>query len=338
MASFLTALGSIADQYGQAKNAANEEKLAQANKEREFSMRQKQLGLETQAGERAERQLKAELARGKYLDMNLPTFTKAGARYKTFYNTEAGKFEPVQIGQVTGDPVGALKKAMAILSPEGQALVQSTYESEMTSTGGDEGKATEKASALVDKLVESKMAADAAKERSEANRQAAFDRQTRSLKAAKERQQSGFTEREKLNKGVTDAYSQAVDSDIRVSRMVQDISEATNNPNGAGAFDMDLLAQHIALTMGSIKGGVRSKAMIDEHRNAVALMERVKRAIDSGVRGAQLSPEQRLNFLHLARTVSQGNREKYESIRSEIQGAGPEQESTEQFDLQPEQE
>jgi hypothetical protein len=346
MSSFLTALTSIGSQYGEAKEEARQEKEVRAEKLRNFDIREAQLQLERQAGERAQRQLEQNLKAGKFLDFNLPTYTEGGVRYKTFYDTEAGKFAPVQIGRYTNS-VDGLKHVMSLLPKEQQPLVQSAYESTLQSTG-DEPKALEKATELVNKLAERKMIEDAAEERRQRTQEAVEKRAQKSRAAASQRQQASFAEREKLNSSVTKALGEQVDADNRVTRMVVDLMDANNaeqHPDdprykdGAGAFDMDMLSQHVALTFGAIKGGMRSKAMIDEHRDAVALLERVKRAYQSGVRGSQLSPQQRNNFLKLGRIAQQAAHDKYKALRAEVQSTGPvdrDEEAGDTFDLQPE--
>jgi hypothetical protein len=151
MAAFLSALTGIANQAGEAKTSADQDKFERAEKMKSMDIRQAQLDLDRQAGQRQQKMLEQNLRAGKYLDMNLPMTSEGGVRYKQFYNTEKGAFEKVPIGK-TGDPLAGLKQVMGLLNPEQQTMVQSAYESTLQSSGGDEAKASEKAEALVERL------------------------------------------------------------------------------------------------------------------------------------------------------------------------------------------
>lgn len=338
MSSFLTAFSSLASQYGEAKDLARKEEEARKERLQEFGLRERQLGLEEQAGQRAQeagqraqQEFEFRKKQGRYIDFGLPMYSEGGKRYKQFWDTEAGKWSAVELpGSAGGDALSILKRRVASLPKEQQSGPVDEFESEFEATG-DQQKGLEKANALVDRLIE------------ENTRQKALDaRAEKSRQAAAERQRAGFKEREKLSAPVTKAQTDAIDADSRVQRMIDDIQSASNAelnpakfPDGAGAFDMDLLSQHIALTFGAIKGGVRSKAMIDEHRDAVSLLERVKRAYQGGAHGSQLTPGQRANFLKLGQIAQKAAWDKYDDLRKTIQGYQPLEQQ--QFDLQPEQ-
>lgn len=341
--SALTSIGDVGAQAGSAVNDVRAERQARADKMREFDIRDAQLQLERQAGERAERALQQHLKAGKYVDLGLPTSMENGVRFKTFWDAEQGRFSRVPIGRSAADPLGGLKQVISKFPQEQQDLIKANYESTLQATGGDADKALEKADALVTKFAETNQTQAAEEERRKKTQLAIDERARLAREAAAGRQRNAFRERERLNSKVMTDHEAAVDADNRVTRMIADIQDADNAendpkkyPDGAGAFDMDLLSQHVALTFGAIKGGMRSKAMIDEHRNAVALLERAQRAYQSGARGSQLSPGQRRNFLKLARIAQQAAWDKYNVIKSDVQSGAVAPPQDQQFDLQPE--
>jgi hypothetical protein len=93
------------------------------------------------------------------------------------------------------------------------------------------------------------------------------------------------------------SYDLALDSDNRYQQMIQQAKE----PNPAG--DKALLFNHIAMTLGNVKGGRVTQAEIEAHLKARDLGSEVMQAWDKVLTGKTLTAEQRQNFLKLATEV-----------------------------------
>jgi hypothetical protein len=63
-----------------------------------------------------------------------------------------------------------------------------------------------------------------------------------------------------------------------------------------GAEDMLLLSQHLATTFGQVKGSRMNRDLIQEHKDAIGLQDRIERFGNNLASGAQLSPDQRKEF------------------------------------------
>ena len=66
-----------------------------------------------------------------------------------------------------------------------------------------------------------------------------------------------------------------------------------------GAEDMLLLSQHLATTFGQVKGSRMNRDLIQEHKDAIGMQDRIERFGNNLASGAQLSPDQRKEFGHL---------------------------------------
>jgi hypothetical protein len=311
--SALTSLASIANQFGEAKNAATEEKQARADKLKSMDVQDAYLQIAKQAEARQGQEFEQRKKAGDLIEF------KDGRIWSVSQN----KF----IDQQRPDPMNSLKEVMAHLDPRIKTKAESHAHALVDAYPNDPQGLIRKVLDDVGTMQRQLETEDATAERAKASREAADKRAEKSRESASKRQQAGFAEREKLNPKVLGALGDRVDADNRIIRMEADLADAEaaekdpqKHPDGTGAFDMDMLSQHVALTFGAIKGGMRSKAMIDEHRNAVALLEKIKRAYQSGVRGSQLSPEQRRNFLKLGRIAQQAAHDKYDAIKGSVQG------------------
>jgi hypothetical protein len=72
----------------------------------------------------------------------------------------------------------------------------------------------------------------------------------------------------------------------------------TNNPQ-TGAAGMVMLSQHIATTLGGVKGVSTGETMIHEHENALGLEQRIARMSDYFATGQPLSADQMNEFNHI---------------------------------------
>lgn len=326
MSAFLTSLASIGAQYGGAKDEARQEKEARADKVRRMDVEDAYLQLARQGEERSKAATDASIQRGDLI--------KVGNR---LWSVSKAQF----VDAPQSDPMADLKEFISKLDPKLKTRAESHARMASKAYVNDPQGYIQDELKYVDDLQKRQETEDATNERARLSREATDARAQKSREATASRQKAGFAEREKLNTSVLKTHGEAMDADARVSRMANDLAQAEKSPDGAGAFDMDLLSHHVALTFGAIKGGMRSKAMIDEHRNAVSLLERAKKMVQSGVRGAQLSPEQRRNFLKLGREAQAAAWDKYNAIKTEVRspsgGGGEEAAPDDSFDLQPEQ-
>lgn len=329
MSAFLTSLAQLGSQYGEAKEGARQEKQQIAEKAQKSDVEQSYLKLAQAAEQRQQQEQEYRKKAGDLIEF------KDGR----IWSVSQGKF----IDQQRPDPMDSLRKFYSTLDPKIRSKAEAQTQALTAAYGTDPKELVSKSLSYVDQL-QQRAETEAATEERQRKQQLSMDNRAKMAReAASGRQQNSFKEREKLNSKVMTDHEGAVDADNRVTRMVADMNDAENAerdpqkyPDGAGAFDMDMLSQHVALTFGAIKGGMRSKAMIDEHRNAVALLERAQRAYQSGTRGSQLSPAQRRNFLKLGRIAQQAAWDKYNVIKSDVQSGAVGVPQEQQFDIQPE--
>lgn len=332
MGGLLSALTSVVGTGAQAGDAVNDvraERQARADKLRSLDVNDAYLQLARQANERQQQEFEYRKKSGDLIEF------KDGR----LWSVSQGKF----IDPQRPDPMASLKKFYSTLDPKIRSKAEAQTEAMTSAYGTNPQELVSRSLAYVDKLQTAAETQAAEEERRQKTQLSVDNRAKLAREAAAGRQRNSFAEREKLNSKVLTDHEAAVDADNRVTRMITDMQDADNAekhpdkyPDGAGAFDMDLLSQHVALTFGAIKGGMRSKAMIDEHRNAVALLERAQRAYQSGVRGSQLSDAQRRNFLKLARIAQQAAYDKYNILKQDVGSGAVSTPQEQQFDLQPE--
>lgn len=113
------------------------------------------------------------------------------------------------------------------------------------------------------------------------------------------------------------AFNKAQEAQTNLNIMRQDLAKAGSSPTGAGAFDMDLLSRHIAMTFGTVKGIRGGQYLIEHHIKARSLPEGLEVMYQRLKNGDQLSPEQRINFVHLAEQRVQEFQREYDNIRAE---------------------
>jgi uncharacterized membrane protein len=101
-----------------------------------------------------------------------------------------------------------------------------------------------------------------------------------------------------LTKGLK-PYEDAYAADARLKQMEMQSQDQT------GASDMALLFNHMAMTGGNVKGMRMGELMTHEHMRARSIPEELGVLYNKAVAGEKLSPEQRVNFLRLAREVRQ---------------------------------
>jgi hypothetical protein len=329
---FLTSLAQLGSQVGDASNEARQEKAATAEKAQKMDVEQAYLQIAKQSEARQQQEQDYRKKAGDLIEF------KDGR----LWSVSQGKF--IEDRQQS-DPLEHLQKYYATLDPKIRDKARANTEALTAGYAHDPRQLVEKSLEYTHQLTQRQETEAAEEERRQKSQLSIDNRAKLAREAASGRQRNAFAEREKLNSRVLTNHESAIDADNRVTRMVADMTDAENAerdpkkyPDGAGAFDMDMLSQHVALTFGAIKGGMRSKAMIDEHRNAVALLERVQRAYQSGTHGSQLSSEQRRNFLKLGRIAQQAAYDKYNAIKSDVQsGAVAPPQEQQQFDIQPEQ-
>lgn len=110
-------------------------------------------------------------------------------------------------------------------------------------------------------------------------------------------QAAGMRAQQPFIKAGMGAYDAALQADNRYEQMLQQVA----NPNPAG--DKALLFNHIAMTLGAVKGGRVTEAEINAHLKARSLPDNVMQAWDQLETGKSLTPDQRQNFLKLATEV-----------------------------------
>lgn len=100
------------------------------------------------------------------------------------------------------------------------------------------------------------------------------------------------------------AFDLAMGEDRRFKVMhdiVKDIQK-TPSPANLGSLDAALIAYHMGMTVGQVKGMRSGKDLIQFHTAARSLPEDMQVAFEHWVNGADLSNEQRQNFVNLAET------------------------------------
>ncbi len=102
-------------------------------------------------------------------------------------------------------------------------------------------------------------------------------------------------------------FDQAMNEDKRLKMMATLAQKVVGDPtpDNIGSYDAALLAYHMGMTVGQVKGMRSGKDMVLMHEKARSLPESLRQAAESWVNGAQLSPEQRENFVDLAKQSRQ---------------------------------
>lgn len=100
---------------------------------------------------------------------------------------------------------------------------------------------------------------------------------------------------------------------VALKRSMQDALERIKSGKSmaVGADDMILLSNHIAMTMGQVKGARSGKQIIDEHRQARDLPSELQVLVDGWREGSRLSPGQREEFLATAQNRVSGYEKDY---------------------------
>lgn len=97
-------------------------------------------------------------------------------------------------------------------------------------------------------------------------------------------------------------FDVARSEDRRFKLMYDVLKRVKDNPtpDNVGSMDAALLAYHMGMTVGQVKGMRSGRDMVMLHEHARSLPESLRVAAESWVNGSQLSPEQRQNFVDLA--------------------------------------
>ena len=83
----------------------------------------------------------------------------------------------------------------------------------------------------------------------------------------------------------------------RSYQMFQDAYKAIQAGDAkTGAEDMLLLSQHLGTTFGQVKGSRMNKDLIEEHKDAIGIQDRIQRYANNLASGQMLSPDQRKEF------------------------------------------
>jgi hypothetical protein len=92
-------------------------------------------------------------------------------------------------------------------------------------------------------------------------------------------------------------YVNPAESIERSYQMFQDAYNAIKSGDAkTGAEDMLLLSQHLGTTFGQVKGSRMNKDLIQEHKDAIGMQDKIERFGNTLASGAQLSPDQREEF------------------------------------------
>ena len=92
-------------------------------------------------------------------------------------------------------------------------------------------------------------------------------------------------------------YVNPAESIERSYQMFQDAYKAIQSGDAkTGAEDMLLLSQHLGTTFGQVKGSRMNKDLIQEHKDAIGIQDKIERFGNTLASGAQLSPDQRKEF------------------------------------------
>lgn len=115
-------------------------------------------------------------------------------------------------------------------------------------------------------------------------------------------QAQGATAGKTAAKQGVEYITNAVDAERLYNTMNETLDRIESGQSKAiGADDMVLLSNHIAMTFGNVKGARTGTEIIEAHRDAIAADERISRAVNQVMNGAQLTADQRHEFVDLAR-------------------------------------
>lgn len=126
--------------------------------------------------------------------------------------------------------------------------------------------------------------------------------------------------RTSLNK-LSDSVQQ---DEMRYNLMKKVYQDVQKNPENIGSFDAALAAFHMGMTVGQVKGMRTGRDMVQFHLNARSLPERLQVGLENWMNGAELSPEQRQNFVELAEEKMHTDRQSLDSLKSQY-GQGVQQ-------------
>ncbi len=129
------------------------------------------------------------------------------------------------------------------------------------------------------------------------------------------------------------AQEQYQDAISRYNKMEEMAKDGAADPTGA--TDVAMLAQHMGMTVGDVKGMRTGKDMIEKHLQAIGLDARLARFIDSLNTGHQLSPEQRTSFLKLAESAVGQAQRKAEALDKRVQDMAGGKKSATSVDTSP---
>jgi hypothetical protein len=102
---------------------------------------------------------------------------------------------------------------------------------------------------------------------------------------------------QKASDDLQKSYVKPADDIERSYRMFQDAYNAIQRGDAkTGAEDMLLLSQHLGTTFGQVKGSRMNKDLIQEHKDAIGIQDKIERYANSLASGQQLSPDQRKEF------------------------------------------
>lgn len=87
-----------------------------------------------------------------------------------------------------------------------------------------------------------------------------------------------------------------------------------------GADDMVLLSNHLAMTFGGVKGARTGKDLIEAHLKARSLSGTLEAAAERVLNGGQLTPEQRTEFVELAKRNVDSLRQKRSDLNDYFSG------------------
>jgi len=119
--------------------------------------------------------------------------------------------------------------------------------------------------------------------------------------------------RSSLNK-LNDSVQQ---DEMRYELMKKVWQDVQKNPENIGSFDAALAAFHMGMTVGQVKGMRTGKDMVKFHVAARSLPEDMQVAFDHWMNGAELSPQQRQNFVELAEEKMQTDRQALANLRTQ---------------------
>lgn len=92
-------------------------------------------------------------------------------------------------------------------------------------------------------------------------------------------------------------YVNPAESIERSYQMFEDAYKAIQSGDAkTGAEDMLLLSQHLGTTFGQVKGSRMNKDLIEEHKDAIGIQDKIERYGNNIASGQMLSPDQRKEF------------------------------------------